>query len=84
MSCTFNGPASSLKLTSRAEQRFVYSYTTCDGVMVFREKPGLGGEIISPLWPGKASGSPSHSWVMWEREVWGPLLELLPPGPDPG
>uniref|UniRef100_A0AAY5KFS9 Delta(3,5)-Delta(2,4)-dienoyl-CoA isomerase, mitochondrial n=1 Tax=Esox lucius TaxID=8010 RepID=A0AAY5KFS9_ESOLU len=43
--------------------------------------PGLGGVIIFRHWPGNASGSPSQSWQMWprEREVWGPLLELLPP-----
>ncbi|KAJ8015855.1 hypothetical protein DPEC_G00000750 [Dallia pectoralis] len=29
-----------------------------------REDPGLGGEIISPHWPGNASGFPSQSWLM--------------------
>ena len=50
------------------------------------EDPGLGGEIISPHWPGNASGSPSPSWLMWpgKGKFVGPLLKLLPPRPDPG
>ena len=50
------------------------------------EDPGLGGEIISQYWPGNASGSPPSELVnvARERELWVPLLELLPPRPDPG
>ena len=45
------------------------------------EDPGLCGEIISQHWPGNASGSVLAN-VAGEREVLGPLLELLPSQPD--
>ena len=46
------------------------------------EDPGLGGEHR----PGNASGFPRPELVnlAQEREVWDPLLELLPPRPHPG
>ena len=49
------------------------------------EDPGLGGEIISLLWPGNASGSPSQSWLMWPgKEKFGvPWWSCCPPDQIP-
>ena len=49
-----------------------------------QEDPGLAGEIISQHWPRNASGAPPSELVnvALEREVWGPLLKLLPQRPN--
>ena len=55
--------------------------------VILGEDPGLGGEItyISTLAWERLGSPPSELVnVAREREVWGPLLELLPPRPDPG
>ncbi|CAL8352945.1 unnamed protein product [Boreogadus saida] len=49
------------------------------------ELPGVtvpGPRSLCLQWPG----CPCHELVnvAGEKEVWGPLLELLPPRPDPG
>uniref|UniRef100_A0A8D0CP50 Lamin L3 n=1 Tax=Sander lucioperca TaxID=283035 RepID=A0A8D0CP50_SANLU len=38
---------------------------SCNRAVTIPKDPGLGGGIISPTWPGNASGSPSRSWLMW-------------------
>ncbi|CAL8382773.1 unnamed protein product [Arctogadus glacialis] len=52
----------------------------------------LGGATFAA--PSQPPGATASGWWWWlgrelvnvarEREVWGPLLELLPPRPDPG
>ena len=48
--------------------------------------PEPAGGIIYLFWPGDASGFPRRSWrvLLFEKEAWLALLNLLPPQPGPG